>query len=286
METADAGSRPLPFTTIGRPLDPSYPTNTAVLALMGLSAVLAGGVALAEGAGPGSAALAAGGGALAALLAWAIAREIAPDDERVGAFAALALGVAAYVWLDAALLPAATALLLARLVCRSTGLPASVADSLVVSLLTLFACWRSGTPWPAAIAGVAFGLDAVLRPGLARQWLFAGLCVAGGVALTSTGLTPRVVPLQPDLLPRLGATVIIVGTVALIVATRSVVSTGDHTGERLSVARVRAAQFVALLVAVAFAASGSTGLEHGAVIWAALTGVIVSAAVSGLRARR
>jgi hypothetical protein len=270
------------ISAIGRPLDPGYGTNRAVLVLLPIGAIVAAGVALAGGAGPGAAAVRAVLGVFAVLLPWALAREVAPDDEITGAFLALALGYAAWLWLDAALLPVVAALLFARVVGRSTGLAATGLDSLVVAAVALFAAWRAGTPWPAVAGAGAFVLDAVLAPGRPRQWLFAGLCAAGAVALTTAGFAPDVVPVQPGLVPRTAATVITVLTIALIATTRSVRARGDATGEPLSAARIRAGQFVALLTALAVAASGSTGIETGAVIWAVLAGVAVPAFFRGL----
>lgn len=272
------------MTSIGRVLDPGYPTNRAVLVLLPLAGVVAGGVAAAGGTGITGVLGRAAGGALAAFGSWALAREIAPDDEIAGAFGALALGFIAYLVFEAALVPVFVALLFARIVARTTGLAAAGLDSLLVTAVALLAAWWAGSPWPAAAGAVAFALDAVLAPGLARQWLFAGLCGAGAVALTSTGLAPHVVPLQPDLLPRLAATIVVVGTIALIVATRNVTSRCDATGEPMSSARVRGAQAVTLLTALATAASGSAGVEAGALVWATLAAVIVAAA--GRRTRR
>lgn len=271
-------------TSIGRPLDPGYPTNRAVLVLLPVAAAAAGGLAAAGGASLGGVLGRAAGGALAAFGSWALAREIAPDDEVVGAFLAMTLGFVAYVALETALAPVFAALFLARVVARTTGLAATGLDSLFVTAIALFAAWRAGSPWPAAAGAAAFALDAVLAPGLARQWLFAGLCGAGAVALTSTGLAPDVVPVQPDLLPRLAGTIVLVGTIALIAATRGVDARCDATGEPMSTARVRGAQAIALLMALATSASGSAGVEAGALVWTTLAAVIVAAA--GRAARR
>ncbi|HSM09676.1 MAG TPA: hypothetical protein VLA33_11780 [Gemmatimonadota bacterium] len=270
------------MTSIGRLLDPGYPTNRAVLVLLPLAGVVAGGVAAAGGAGIVGVLGRAAGGALAAFGSWALAREIAPDDEIAGAFGALALGFIAYLVFEAALVPVFVALLFARIVARTTGLAATGLDSLLVTAVALFAAWWAGSPWPAAAGAAAFVLDAVLAPGLARQWLFAGLCAAGAVALTSAGLAPAVVPVQPDLPARTIGTVLIVGTIALIAATRSCEARGDATDDPLSVTRVRAGQLATLLTALAWAAAGTAGIEAGALVWAVLAAATISAAWRGV----
>jgi hypothetical protein len=266
------------ITSIGRPLDPAYPTNRAVLGLLPLAAVVAGGFAAGSGVGIAGVLGRAAGGALAAFGSWALAREIAPDDEITGAFGAMALGFTTYLVFEAALVPVFAALFFARLVARTTGLAATGLDSLVVTAIALFAAWSAGSPWPAAAGAAAFSLDAVLAPGLARQWLFAGLCAAGAVALTSAGLAPDIVPVQPDLVPRTAATIIVVGAIALIAGTRNVGALCDATDEPLSVTRVRAGQLVTLLTALAWAAAGSAGIEAGALVWATLAAVTLAAA--------
>jgi hypothetical protein len=266
------------ITSIGRPLDPAYPTNRAVLGLLPLAAVVAGGFAAGSGVGIAGVLGRAAGGALAAFGSWALAREIAPDDEITGAFGAMALGFTTYLVFEAALVPVFAALFFARLVARTTGLAATGPDSLVVTAIALFAAWSAGSPWPAAAGAAAFSLDAVLAPGLARQWLFAGLCAAGAVALTSAGLAPDIVPVQPDLVPRTAATIIVVGAIALIAGTRNVGALCDATDEPLSVTRVRAGQLVTLLTALAWAAAGSAGIEAGALVWATLAAVTLAAA--------
>ncbi|MFW6039879.1 MAG: hypothetical protein ACOC9N_02245, partial [Gemmatimonadota bacterium] len=263
-----ANRRVYEVTSIGRPLDPAYPTNRAVLVLLPVAAMLAGGLAAVGDAGLAGVLWRAGGGALAAFGSWALAREIAPDDEIRGAFGAMALGFIAYLVFEAALVPVFAALFFARMVARTTGLAATGLDSLVVATIALFTAWRMGSPWPAAAGAAAFVLDAVLAPRLARQWLFAGLCAGGAVALTSAGLAPHLVPVRPDLGARTAATIIVVGTIARIVATRDMSARGDATDEPLSATRVRAAQAVALLTALATAASGSAGIEAGALVWA------------------
>lgn len=270
------------ITSLGRPIDPGYPTNRALLLLLPVAAVVAGALAVADDLGPALVAWQACGGALGAFGSWALARELAPDDEIAGAFLAMALGYAAFIVLDPALVPLFAALFFARLVNRSTGLAATVLDSVLVTLVALLAAWNAGSPWPAAAGAAAFVLDAVLRPAVARQWLFAGLCAAGAVALTSAGLAPRVVPVQPELLPRTLATLVAVGTIALVATTRKCAARGDATGELLSVTRVRGAQAVTLLTALGVAASGSAGIESGALIWATLAGVTIPAAWRGL----
>lgn len=273
-------SRISDISALGRPLDPSYPTNRAVLFLLPIAAI-AGGIVTAEGgAGAWNVVVGAVEGALAAFGSWALAREIAPDDESA-AFGAMAIGFGLWLWLQPALLPVFTALAFTRLVNRSTGLPATLLDSTLVVAVALYASWEAESALPAFVGASAFALDAALAPGLARQWLFAGLCAAGGAVMAMSGVAPDLAPNRPDLFPRTAATVVSVAAIALIATTRRVAAVGDATGIPLSVTRVRAAQAVALLVAVA-AAAGTGSIEAGAIVWGCLVGVALPAAWRGL----
>ena len=99
------------YTSIGRPLDPSYPTNRAVLRLLPAAAFVAAAIhALRHGIEPGLL-WAAVGGALAAFGGWALARELVPDHQ-APAFAAMALAFGAWLTLAGTpLLPVFVALL-------------------------------------------------------------------------------------------------------------------------------------------------------------------------------
>lgn len=273
-------SRISDLTALGRPLDPSYPTNRAVLFLLPVAALAGGIFSAAGGGGPWNVLVAAVEAALAAFGAWALAREIAPDDESA-AFVAMALGVGLWLWLQPALLPVFTALAFTRLVNRSSGLPATLLDSSLVVAVALYASWDSGSALPAFVGAAAFALDAALPSGLARQWLFAGLCAAGGAVMASSGVAPDLMPNRPDLFPRTAATIACVAAIGLIATTRAVASVGDATGVPLSATRVRAAQAVSLLTAVA-AAAGAGSIEAGAIIWGCLIAVALPAAWRGL----
>lgn len=119
------------FTSIGRPVDPAYRTNRVLLIVLPLAGLLSAGVASVQdiGSGPLSAAFS---GMLTAFAAWALTRELAPDDNGA-AFVALALAWLLNVAFGARLvLLLFVALLLVRMVNRSTGLPLRLLDTLGV----------------------------------------------------------------------------------------------------------------------------------------------------------
>ena len=78
----NAESRLSALTSLGRPLDPAWSTNRAVLWLLPALAILGAGLAWRDGLDPASVAFAGFRTALLGFGAWAVARELAPDDAR------------------------------------------------------------------------------------------------------------------------------------------------------------------------------------------------------------
>jgi hypothetical protein len=267
------------LTSIGRPLDPAYPTNRAVLIIMPIGGIVAGSLAGFRGAGLGDAAVAGLVGIAVAVGSWALARELAPDDQ-AAAFVAMALAYATLLVVGApSILLLFTCLLLVRVVNRTSGLPARISDSLVVAGLTLATMHATRSLLFAALGALAFAFDATLRDPLRRQWIFAALCLAGAglwAAWFGTGID--------DLATLDGVVVGLVAAVSLVYAvlclrTRRVESVGDVSGAPLTASRVRAGMFVGLLAAVQALASGLSGALDSSAVWATLTGV----GIAGLR---
>lgn len=164
------------YTAIGRPLDPNWPSNKAVLILLPLAALAGLGLALIAGAGAWPALHRAVIFALAVFGCWALARELLPDDHSV-AFVSMALGfLAAMAFLTPGLLVLFTTIGLVRVLNRSSGLTARTSDSMLVTLLVIWTVYATPSPWFGAVAALAFFLDGVLRKPCKRQWLFALIC--------------------------------------------------------------------------------------------------------------
>ena len=262
-------------TSIGRPLDPRYKSNRAVLLLMPIAAVVCSAIAGFGGADAKGIAFAAFGGLLVVFGCWALGRELVPDDNP-GAFIGMAFAFASFSLVaDPSLLLPFVALFLVRIVNRSTGLKAKVGDSVLVLLLSLWAIYHLHSPLLGLVAALAFVSDALLRDGLPRQWVFAGLsAAAAGFALTLDPLASvRLSDLSPTLLT-------VVGVLSLlwllnIAFTRSVASVGDIGEEPLSVGRVRMGMLVGWLVALQALTATDSGTYSSALVWATLAGLIV-----------
>jgi hypothetical protein len=270
-------------TSIGRPLDPRYPTNRAVQVLMPIAALVGGGVAWFGGVDAKGIALAALGGLLVVFGCWALGRELAPDDNP-GAFIGMAFAFAAFLLLDdtSVLLPF-VALFLVRIVNRSTGLKAKLGDSILVWLLCVGAIYGLHSPLLGLVAAIAFVSDALLPDGLPRQWVFAGMSVAAaGFALVLDPLgSIRLPEVTPTLVMSLGA--LSVAWLVNIAFTRSVASVADIGGEPLSLGRVRAGMLIGWLVALQGLIATEPGAHSGILIWTTLTGLLFGRLSRALR---
>lgn len=165
------------FTSIGRPVDPAYLTNRALLIILPMVGLLSAGLAFVHdtGSSPLSAALS---GVLVAFAAWAFTRELAPDYDGA-AFVALALAWAANIALGvSSVLLVFVGLVLARVVNRTTGLPLRLFDSIAVLGFCAWAATSTQQPLILLVASLAFVLDAQLKEPLRRHYLAAAACLA------------------------------------------------------------------------------------------------------------
>jgi hypothetical protein len=276
------------WTAIGRPLEPDWPTNRAVMVLAPLGAAIAGAFA-AFGPLDRAVAPAAASGAAAVFLGWALGRELAPDHQGA-AFGALVLTfAAALVVPGGSLFALFVALVLARLVNRTVGLPARPLDvGLAVGLGMAFAV-TSSTPSVAAVAALAFALDMSLPEGEpSRHWpavasllVFAAALMVWDRAIPS-GLPGADAPADLGLLAAVPESAVVaiasIVQIALAITTlrvRTPLSVCDARSKPLHGSRVRGGMWVVFLLSLALATSGVAGFDDGILLWAAIAGTVL-----------
>jgi hypothetical protein len=260
------------ITATGRSIDPTYPSNLAIV-LLSMVLTVAGtvwrwvsGGALLEGASWGI------GAGIAIFLTWALSRELDPDHG-LSAFVAVGLAlIALVVFGTPSLLVFVWLLLTLRIVNRSTGLPARPLDTLAVFGLGAWLTWQGD--WIVGLmTAVAFLLDGLLTPPLRTHLFVSGLAFAstlvlsifhGDISMDGGGTLPVAI-----------ASLVVAGLFLIVIATsRQMRSVGDVTGEPLVPRRVQAAQAFALVTALLFAGwDGASGLEALFPLWAAMVGV-------------
>lgn len=270
------------FTSLARPIDPAFLTNRALLIVLPVVGLLSAGLASFHdmGSGPLSAAFS---GALVAFVAWALTRELAPDYHGA-AFVALALAWSINVAFGVRLvLLLFVALLLVRMVNRSTGLPSRPLDTLSLFGFCTWAAMSTQQPLILLITSLAFALDARLEDPLRRHYLAAAASLAafvwmlpGDADLIASDLTLRDWSL-------IGAFAL---GIALVAKTNpEPVSYCDTSPDRLDRVRVNAGLIVGLLLAVQALLTNGHSAWLETPIWACLIAVLLSFAVRQAKKR-
>lgn len=261
------------FTSLARPIDPAYLTNRTLLIVLPLVALLSAGLASLHdaGSGPVSAALS---GTLAAFAAWALTRELAPDYNDA-AFVALALAWIAYVTIGVRLvLLLFVALLLARVVNRSTGLPLRPFDTLSILAFCAWAANSTQQPLILLVAAAAFALDAALHDPLRHHYLAAAVCLAGFVWMLPGGTS--LVAGDLTILDWALITVFASGILLIVNWTPEPVSYCDTSPTRLDRLRVNAGLIVGFLLAVQALLTNGRSAWLETPIWACIIAVLIS----------
>ncbi len=273
-------------TSIGRPVDPKYLTNKAILVLTPVAALIAGGVTFMQGVGGGASATAALEAFLVVFACWALGRELAPDDNSAAFVGAILAFVALWWWPSPSLLLLFTALALSRIVNRSTGLTARPSDSVIVTALVIWAMVSLENPLTGVVAALAFSLDARMAEPNRRQWPFAAACLAAAVAqVWFVGTDSLAVTFLPE--PQyVIAAVTLLAFLALSLSLRSVSSRGDLGGLELNASRVRGGMLVVWLLALQAGLQGPGAIEAVMPVLAVMAGVVLTALVSRLLVSR
>jgi len=238
------------YTSIGRPLEPAFPSNKAVLILMPLGAVLGAIAAWTDGLSGAQLLQQAASFLFIVFGAWALARELDPDDH-TAAFISMAAAVFAAMVVSApGILIVFTTIGLVRIVNRSTGLVARMGDSVIVMLLSLLVIYSTKSPFFGIVAALAFILDGSLKEPLRHQWVFGLVCLAGTIVYMvdhDIGVTHLSAP--ESLFGWLALLFLLIFALNTLLM-KKVHSKGDASGKRIDLNRVRGGMAVGLFAAL------------------------------------
>ncbi|MCQ1536638.1 hypothetical protein FTO70_13360 [Methanosarcina sp. KYL-1] len=276
------------LSSITRSIDLSYPTNRAIAVI---SLLFLFGIAYFQlfSGKPVSVALVSGFRAgFSVFFAWALAREIDPDNE-LSAFAAAFMACLFFLYFLSPFFPSPFLpspgllalflfLLSIRIINRSTGLPAKLSDSVGVLLLSgwlsLQESWIFGL-----IAALAFFLDGFLPGPNRNHRVFSGAAFLISLfALSGAGAagTVEVAGGKEVIFGDAGMLVLAASFLFLphIFFSRKIRTKGDLSGSPLTPIRVQAAQLSSLAGALLLAGlEGWWGIEVLMPFWGALIGV-------------
>jgi hypothetical protein len=238
------------YSSIGRPLDPEYRTNKAVLVLMPVGAGLGALTAWMADQPGGQVLLQAMYFLLIVFGSWALARELDPDDH-AAAFIGLAIALFAALTVESpGILIVFATLGLVRIVNRSTGLVARQLDSVIVMLLAFAVIYTTQSPFFGLVAALAFILDGSLKEPLRRQWIYALICFGGTIVYLvdhDVGLTNLAAP--DSLFGWLALLFLLIFALNTLLL-KEVHSRSDVNGTTLDLSRVRGGMVVGLMAAL------------------------------------
>ena len=267
------------FSSLGRPVDPHYPTNRAIAALT--LTIAAGGtlVGLLGGSAPPAALIRALAWSIGFFLAWAIAREVDPDHDS-SAFVAAGLSLWP-MWLYG--LPGFAALVLSllslRIVNRSVGPAAKTWDTLLILGLIAWVTWQ-GHAVVGALGAAALLADALLEPPHRVHLVAVG--VAAVLLLIVGPAAEGPAPAQQWGPFSWLALVALAPCLLLIRRSSAPSSLSDRTARPLRGPRLRTAQLLALATVVAMVGTeGEAGLGVISSLWAAMAGTGLYALFAG-----
>jgi len=261
---------------MSRPIDPAYLSNRALLIVLPLLALVSAGLASFRDTGGGPLA-AAFSGALIGFAAWALTRELAPDSD-AAAFVALTLAWVGNVAFGVNLvLLLFVALLLVRIVNRSTGLPSRPFDTLAILGFCIWAANSTQQPLILLVASAAFALDAALEDPLRHHYLAAAACLSafiwmllGNTELIANDLTTR----DWALIALLAG-----GIYRVVSQSPAPVSYCDTSPDRLDRVRVNAGLVVGFLLAVQALLTNGPAAWLETPIWVCIFAVLLSYAI-------
>lgn len=259
---------PQALTSLGRSIDPAYPSNRAAIVGSVFAALIVAAAGLtAEGTlavGP----ISAGG---SVFLSWAIARELDPDHP-ISAMMAMPIAFGLLIVLgEPSLLLGAAVLLGARMISGTVGEPLRAIDIaglvLLATLLGLQGTTLVGVPL--LITGVVVGERSTWR-GFA---IGAAVALAAGSAFVVSGA--EVVGAAPGPASWVGIALTVLTTFAAVPAARPRATT-DLGGQDLSSTRLNAARIaVALTILSTFAIAGDPTVAAMAPAGAAMVAVAI-----------
>ncbi|MBW3659126.1 MAG: hypothetical protein KY457_10845 [Actinobacteria bacterium] len=264
-----------PVTALARPIDPTLPSNRLAVfasAVVALVATLVTGLV-----DPAAGVLAAAGRGLALgvgmFLAWAIARELHPDEPMAARNAVLAYVPA--LLLGAPALAALLALLLAaRITLRSTGRPPTPVDLGVLAVVAGFAATTAaGFVTGLALAWAVLDDSRLPDPAPQLRSQLAAIAVSATALAVSIVVGSFLTTWRGPRLVELGWLALVAAAVVVRPRTTHVETTDDRRGP-LSVARlVRARMLVVVALAASIAWAGADAVPALAPAAAAVIGV-------------
>ncbi|MFB6290270.1 MAG: hypothetical protein ABEJ25_00860 [Candidatus Bipolaricaulia bacterium] len=236
------------ISNLSRPLDTDYPSNVFILVISSASLLGFGIYSWLSGESALWSIVFGAKAFLSVFLAWALCREIDPDRPLAAGLAAIGQVIVIWVTNVPNLLLTFWALIIFRVLNRSTGLKAGLADIVLVSALSMWLGFELAWVIPGVSAVILLLDGLMLNPN--RKNLVPGILLIGE-AIYLVVNNPDIWIGFVDYPAKLGLVLGISLTFLFGISRyRTVTSGNDKTNEPLSPSRVQLTQFMAVSVAL------------------------------------
>jgi hypothetical protein len=256
-------------SSLTRSLDMDYPDNRLIVLLCAVVFIASAVFRIVSGDHLVQGIIWGGRAALSIFFAWALAKEIDPDNPG-SAITASAVGIPGLFFFNSSsLLVALFILFLLRMVNRTVGVPLTLPDSILIMLIGIYLVY-TGKWMYGIVMSIAFIMDATLKEPVRRHFPYAVISMAAGLfSVYDNGIEIKFIPGHIFALLLLALFFI---SRILLAGQSNYLS--DRSGQRLSSQRVIAACIVALAAGLLAIPEGSTAIIAAFPLWAAMGGTV------------
>ncbi|WP_445475356.1 hypothetical protein ACT9XH_01010 [Methanococcoides methylutens] len=258
------------ITSIGRSIDPGYPTNRLMILICTIVLIIASLFHLSLNNSIGISIIYGMTAGISIFLVWAISREIDPDHE-IAAFVPVTFSLIPVILFGIhAVIPLLWLLSIIRIVDHSTGLKAGVFDTITVFLLSIYLTYQ--ITWIfGMLTAAAFFIDSrASSPD--KVHLIASILMSAGVLFIIFRGNNNVIA-DISLMEITALLSMVILFIPSILEPRKLESKGDRTGESLDTSRVKMGKILFLVTAILFLLIDTEYAHFWPLLWCVAVGI-------------
>lgn len=259
------------ISALSRPLDMNYPDNRLIVFLFAVVFVASISVRVFSGDSLIPGLIWSARAALSVFFAWAITKEIDPDNPGSAVIASF-LGISVLFFFNGSgLLIAVFLLAILRMVARTTGVPLTVLDSVLIMLMGTYLVYDG--KWVYGILmGIAFFMDATLVKPVRRHLLFGAISIP--IAIFGLYMNFTLVGFTYEY-HFFALLVLVLFLIVRIIFAGTPRSFTDVPGEQLSKERIVGASLLAFLAGTLALLAGPSEIIATLPLWVAIGGTVL-----------
>lgn len=255
-------------SALSRPIDLDYPDNRIIIYLSTVIFIVSISYQIISGQHLSEAIIRAGRSSLSIFFAWALTKEIDPDNPHAALIAA-GLGVCCLLFLEIPfILPLVLLLFLFRITNRISGIIPTLFDSILILLTGTYLIY-TGNWIQGLLMGFAFFMDARLNEPIKRHFIFAFICLIISLFVLYTSNIKILFVAQYQIFILL---LLIVFSIVKIINAEVPRTLSDVKSRPLSKERMIATRIIAFLAGLLTLFAGLNSLSSILPLWTAIGG--------------